>query len=466
MPTDSNRFSLDPDPDEMRRLGYRAVDLAVDWMKQLPSTPVARFPRSDILTPLVYEPLPRSSQSVDSGMDRFMHEFLPHATLVNHPRFFAYIPCPGSYIGALGSFLASVTNLFTSSWLGGAVAAQLEEQLLSWIREAIDLPPEFGGILTSGGSIANLSALAAARTRLEASDHHLGTIYLSTEAHFSIAKAARLLGIAEDRIRSLPIDSDQRLIPTQVDAAMRRDVDAGLRPMMLCATLGTTTTGAIDPIPELTEIAHQHRAWMHVDGAYGASIRLLPEYREATAGLSKADSITLDPHKWLYAPFESGCFLTRDMGALHAAFTADGEYMQDIPRDEINLFRRGPELTRGNRALKLWLLLRSVGVDALAEAIRKDIRLCALARDLIAEDPRLEVVTHPQLSVFCFAARESETVTRQLMEDILEDGFLMLSTSRVAGRYVLRLCVLNHRTTEGDIRESVERIRALIRIEH
>ena len=355
-------------------------------------------------------------------MSRFMHDYLPFATLVNHPRFFAYIPCPGSYVGALGSFLAGATNLFTSSWLGGAVAAQLEEQLLSWVREAIDLPPEFGGVLTSGGSIANLSGLAAARSRLDASQHHLGTVYLSTEAHFSVCKAARLLGIAEDRIRRLPVDTSQRLVPSQVDAAMAADVEAGLRPMFLCASLGTTTTGAIDPIPELAEITHRHGAWLHVDGAYGAAIRLLPEYREATAGLRQADSITLDPHKWLYAPFESGCFLTRDMEALDAAFTADGEYMQDIPRDEINLFRRGPELTRGNRALKLWLLLRSVGVDAMAEAIREDVRLCALAADLLAADERFEIVSAPQLSVFCFAARKSEDATTQLMEDIFLPG--------------------------------------------
>jgi len=457
-----DQHGVDPDPETMRQLGYRAIDLVVEWMERLPDAPVGRFPRSEILKPLVEEPLPNSGQPVVEGMEKFMHEYLPYATLVNHPRFFAYIPCPGSYVGALGSFLASATNLFTSSWLGGAVAAQLEEQLLSWVRQAVDLPAEFGGVLTSGGSIANLSALAAARTRLDAEEHHLGTVYLSTEAHFSVAKAAGLLGISDSRIRHLAIDNAQRLIPADVDAAMARDIDSGLRPMLLCASLGTTTTGAIDPIPELAEIAHRHGAWFHVDGAYGAATRLLPEYRKLTAGLSKADSITLDPHKWLYAPFESGCFLTRDMAALEAAFTADGEYMQDIPRDEINLFRRGPELTRGNRALKLWLLLRSVGIDAMADAIRKDIRLCALARDLIAVDSRFEVVTQPQLSVFCFAARESEAATKQLMEDILEDGYLMLSSSRVDGRYVLRFCVLNHRTTEQDIRNSVERIQSLL----
>ncbi len=462
MTTDTSHQSLDPDPEEMRRLGYRAVDLAVEWMQQLDTAPVARMPRSEVLEPLVAEPLPRTGAAVEAGMERFMHDYLPFATLVNHPRFFAYIPCPGSYIGALGEFLASTTNLFTGTWLGGAVAAQLEDQLLAWIREAVALPAEFGGVLTSGGSLANLSALAAARTRLPPADHARATIYVSDETHFSLTKAAGLLGFDAAQIRSLPVDASQRLLAAEVDAAMQADATAGRRPMLVCASLGTTTTGAIDPIGELATIAQRHDAWCHVDGAYGAAVRLLPEYREATAGLATVDSVTLDPHKWLYSPFESGCFLTRHLDVLEATFTADGEYMQDIPRDQINMFQRGPELTRGNRALKLWLLLRSVGVEALAAAIRKDIRLCALARDLLAEDPRLEIVTPPQLSVFCFAARESEATSQRLLEAILEDGFLMLSSSRVQGRYVLRFCVLNHRTQESDIRASVARIRQLL----
>lgn len=462
MTTEDGQHCLDPDPEEMRRLGYQAVDLVVEWMAKLPEAPVGRFPSSEILAPLVEEPMPRKGRPVEEGMQRFLHDYMPFATLVNHPRFFAYIPCPGSYIGALGSFLASATNLFTSTWIGGSVAAQLEEQLLSWIREAIHLPQEFRGVLTSGGSIANLSALAAARTRLPAEKQKLGIIYVSSEAHFSITKAAQLLDITPAQIRTLPVDSKQRLVPADVATAMAEDVAAGYHPLLLCASLGTTSTGAIDPLDELAEITQRYGAWFHVDGAYGAAVRLLPEYRDATAGLAKADSVTLDPHKWLYAPMESGCFLTRDMAALETAFTGDGEYMQDIPLDEINLFRRGPELTRGNRALKLWLLLRSVGLDKLTNAIRRDITLCHLACDLLSEDPDLEIVTPPQLSVFSFAAKKSEAITKKLMSDILEDGFLMLSSSQVDGRYVLRLCVLNHRTTEQDIRDSVERIRALL----
>jgi glutamate/tyrosine decarboxylase-like PLP-dependent enzyme len=398
-------------------------------------------------------------------MERFMHEYLGHATLVNHPRFFAYIPCPGSYIGSLGSFLAAATNLFTGSWLGGAVAAQIEVQLLDWIRVALGLPTGFGGVLTSGGSLANLSAIAAARTRLSDDRRAAATVYVGAAAHYSIAKAARLLGVPQARIRTLPSGADQRLRAESVEAILAADRDAGLRPMILCATLGTTTTGAIDPIDALADVALRQDVWLHVDGAYGAAAALLPEFRALAEALARADSITLDPHKWLYSPFESGCFLTRHLDALTAAFTAQGEYMQDIPPDEINMFQRGPELSRGNRALKLWLLLRSVGTDTLIAAIRKDIRLCQLAHDLLQQDPRVEIVSGPQLSMFCFAVGAGpagEAMGQRLMQDILEDGYLMLSSSRIDGRYVLRFCVLNHRTTDADIRGSVARIRKLL----
>ena len=449
---------LDPDPESMRRLGYRAVDLAVDWLAGLSDAPVARMPRADVLAPLVDEPLPTGSRPVEASMERFVHDFLPYATLVNHPRFFAYIPCPGSYIGALGSFLAASTNLFTGSWLGGAVAAQLEAQVVDWIRQAIDAPAGFAGALTSGGSMANLSALAAARTRIPITGRDLARIYLGTEAHHSIQKSARLLGFAEDATRIL-----DPFTPDALDRAMREDEERGAAPMLVAATLGTTTTGSIDPLDAIADVCERHDVWYHVDGAYGAAVALLPEWRDRIVGLRRADSITLDPHKWLYSPFECGCFLTRHLDALREAFATSGEYMQDIPRDEINFFERGPELSRGNRALKLWLLLRSVGVEAIADAIRKDLRLAALARDLLDEDPRIHIHGEPELSVVCFTIDGGEAAGARLMHDILEDGFLMLSTSRVAGTHVLRMCVLNHRTTEEDVRASVGRIRELIR---
>ncbi|MHC4816197.1 MAG: pyridoxal phosphate-dependent decarboxylase family protein [Planctomycetota bacterium] len=456
-------MSLDPDLAEMRRLGYRAVDRAVEHLAALGTVPVARPPKAEVLGPVVHEPLPTQGHGLEATIDRFFDRFLPHATLVNHPRFFAYIPCPGSFVGAVGQWLAAATNSFVGTWLGGSVMTQLEVLVLSWLRQLLKLPADYDGILTTGGSMANLCAIAAARTRIgELGNLASATIYTSEEAHYSVAKAARVLGFRPEHVRSLPVDEHQRLPVQLAGEAIEADKRAGLAPRLLCATLGTTSTGAIDPIPELADLCRQHDMWFHIDGAYGAAVALLPEHAQLAEMLQTADSLTLDPHKWLYAPFESGCVLTRHVDALRQAFAADAGYMQDIPREEVNFFERGPELSRGNRALKLWVLFRALGVEAIREAIRKDIKLCQLACELLRKDPRITIVTEPSLSMFSFRVPGGEAAGRKAVDRILEDGLLMLSSSRVNGEFVLRFCVVNHRTTEDDVRRSVARILQLI----
>lgn len=453
-------MSLDPDPTEMRRLGYHAVDRIVEHFATLGQLPVARPPKARILGPVVHEPLPETGHGLESSIDRFFDQILPHATLVNHPRFFAYIPCPGSFAGAVGEWLAAATNSFVGTWLGGSVMTQLEVEVLSWLRQLLQLPSDYDGILTTGGSMANLCAIAAARTRID--DLQNATVYTSEEAHYSVDKAARVLGFRSQNVRSLPVDEHLRLPVAAVQQAIAADKQAGLEPCCVCATLGTTSTGAIDPIHELAEVCRQHDIWFHVDGAYGAALALLPEQQSVAAMLQTADSLTLDPHKWLYAPFESGCILTRHLDALRQAFGADAGYMQDIPRHEVNFFERGPELSRGNRALKLWMLLRSLGVEAIRAAIRRDIDLCQLACEHLRKDSRIQIVTEPSLSVFSFKVDGGETAGRKAVERILADGFTMLSSSRVHGEFVLRFCVVNHRTTAQDVHQSVARILELI----
>ena len=449
-------MSLDPDLAEMRRLGYLAVDRAVEHLAALGQQPVARPPKAEVLGPVVHEPLTLQGHGLESTIDRFFDRILPHATLVNHPRFFAYIPCPGSFVGAIGQWLAATTNSFVGTWLGGSVMTQLEVEVLSWLRQLVRLPAGYDGILTTGGSMANLCAIAAARTRI--GDLASATIYTSEEAHYSVAKAARVLGFRPEHVRSVAVDPQQRLPVAAVQEAIAADKQAGLEPCLLCATLGTTSTGAIDPIPELAAICRKHDIWFHIDGAYGAALALLPEHPDLAEMLQTADSLTLDPHKWLYAPFESGCLLTKHTDALRRAFSADADYMQDIPREEVNFFERGPELSRGNRALKLWVLFRSLGSEPIREAIRNDIRLCKLACEQLRQDPRIKIVTEPSLSVFSFSVPGGEPAGRKLVDRILEDGFLTLSSSRVNGEFVLRLCMVNHRTTDEDVRQSVARI--------
>jgi len=455
-------MTIDPSPEEMRRLGHVLADRATDYLSDLGQRRVARRHDSQTLKLQVQEPLPRAPLGVEASLDLFFDQFMPSATLVNHPRFFAYIPGPGSFIGALGEWAAAITNCFVGTWLGGASMAQLELQTIDWLREAMGLPEPCEGIVTSGGSMANLSGIAAARSNACAPTDATLTLYTSCQAHYSIDKSAKLLGFPQENIRSVATDASQRLCVDALMSAIEKDRACGRTPFLVCATAGTTNTGAIDPLQEIADLCERQDLWLHVDAAYGGAVALLEEERSKLAGIERADSITLDPHKWLYTPFDCGCLLTRRVDALVNAFTAEGSYMQDVPREEVNFFERGPELSRGNRALKLWLLLRSVGIDTIAAAIGKDLQFCRLARELLAADPRVHIITEPSLSIFTFAIEGGESVNRDLFERILEDGYLMLSTTQVAGEYVLRLCFANHRTTEDDVRSSMQRILDLI----
>ncbi|MEM7205999.1 MAG: pyridoxal-dependent decarboxylase [Planctomycetota bacterium] len=451
-------MSLDPSPEEMRRLAHLLADLLVDQVTGLPAQRVsAGRVDSARMRELVDEPLPRAGLGIERSIRRFLDEILPHATRVNHPRFFAYVPGPGSFAGALGEWIAATTNLFVGTWLGGASMVQLELLALDWTRQAVGLPAGFEGIVTSGGSMATLGALAAARARAGGPDTAApGVVYTSDQAHYSAAKAARILAVPH--VRVLATDADQRLPATTVREAIAADRRAGLTPWCVIATAGTTSTGAIDPLPALADLCADEGVWLHVDAAYGGAVALADECRPLLEGMERADSVGLDPHKWMYVPFECGCLLVRDVAALRAAFGADAAYLQDLPEGEVHFYERGPELSRGNRALKLWLTLRAIGIEALASAVREDLRLCRLARDLIAADPRFEIVTEPSLSVFTFAVRDGDATTRALLERLLADGFVMLSSSRIHDRDVLRFCVANHRTSEDDIRAACAHI--------
>lgn len=455
---------IDPSPAEMRRLGYAVVDRVVDHLAELGDRRVATPAIPSELRELVAEPLPRSGQGTEDTLERFFDQILPRATLVNHPRFFAYIPGPGSYIGALGEFCAAATNLFVGTWLGGASMAQLESQTLGWLREAIGLGVEYDGVLTSGGSMANLGALAAARARARSRgiDPRNARIYIGAEAHYSVAKSAAVLGFDTEQCVRVPVDRDQRIDQAALRASLERDAAAGHPPLLLCATAGTTSTGATDPIDECAAICAERGMWLHVDGAYCAALALLDESTSLRRQLARADSITLDPHKWLYCPFECGTLLTRDIASLQAAFGGDANYMQDVPKDELNYFLRGPELSRGNRALKLWTLLRSVGIDAIAARIREDCRLAALAEELLAADPRVRIVTPTAMSVFSFAVDGGADAGTLLVQRLIEDGTTMLSSTRIHDEFVLRFCVANHRTTEEDVRRGVARVLELL----
>ncbi len=453
-------MSLDPELEEMRRIGHAAVDQAIAHLATLRDRRVMTPPVAADLQALLDEPLPRDGAGLDACLDRFFTAVLPRATLVNHPRFFAYVPGPGSFAGGIGELVAGLTNTFVGTWLGGAVMAQLEVQTLTWLRRAVGLDDLATGIITTGGSMANLGAIAAG---LGAGARDRAVVYVGEQGHYSLTKATRVLGLTDAQIRVIRADDHQRFDPIALAAAIAADRRAGREPRIVAATAGSTSTGAIDPLPAIADLCQREHLWLHVDAAYGGAIALLPAGRTALAGWQRADSVTIDPHKWFYAPFECGCLLVRDGSRLAAAFGGDGDYLQDIPRAETNFFTLGPELSRGARALKLWFLLRACGIDAIATHVQRDLDHCRLAHDLLAADPRIEILTPPRLSILTFARRDDDAATRALVGDLQRDGFTMLSSTMVRGRYAVRFCVANHRTTSADVTASVAHIRALLR---
>ncbi len=466
---DVDRVSLDPDAETMRRLGYELVDRMVDHFATLSDQRVAQRGTYAEFAGLVDEPLPDEPSDIESCFEFFFERVVPGMTRVNHPRFHAYIPCPSSFSGAMGEMLAAITNPFLGSWLGGATLSMLELTVLRWIAEMLGYEPRAAGILTSGGSMANLVGLAAARTKWGLDTLERGTIYVSREGHASVNKAAAILGFAPESIRTIRVDAQYRMDLDSLEQTIDEDRSNGRLPFFVAGNAGTTNTGAVDSLTGIADVCANKGLWFHVDAAYGGFAAITSEGRTLMNGIERADSLTLDPHKWLYCPMGVGCVLLRDAELLERAFSTHGNYLKDLPSDEVNFLERGPELSRPARVISVWMVIRSAGRQNLAKQIGEDLRLARLAAQLLAEDDRLEV-DEPVLSVVTFRHRprigesESDRGARdtELMEKTLDDGQLMLSTTILGEQNTLRLVVMNHRTTEADIRRSVKRIRDFV----
>ncbi|MEM1248344.1 MAG: aminotransferase class V-fold PLP-dependent enzyme [Acidobacteriota bacterium] len=451
------RRGLDPSPEEMRRWGYRLVDLLVDDLSSLGEQRVARAHAPNDFSQLD-EPMPLSEQPFDECLDFLEAHVMPGLTRVHHPRFHAYLPCSGTYVGALGNFLASGLNSFVGSWLGGGSMAHLELVVVRWLAEAIGYPTEGSGLLTSGGSMANLIGLGAGREFLGGDPQRI-IVYLSAQAHASCAKAAQTLGVPAQNLRTIDCDDSFRLRTDLLEQAILEDQVDGSTRAIVCANAGTTNTGAIDPLHAIADLCESHGAWLHVDGAYGAFAAAHPELRPLFQGLERADSVALDPHKWLYSPMGTGCIVFRRPGDAERAFAATGDYLRDTQKaGVVNFFDRGIELSRPARAVGVWLLIRSCGMERLRQEILEDVRLARLAEELLASVPQFEIVEPAQLSVvaFRFTGHRSSEKAQELMDATLREGEIMVSTTELRGETVVRFVVMNHRTTEEQVRRSVE----------
>ncbi len=443
------------DRETMRELGYRTVDLLVEWLED-PEAPPLRRARASEMRARLSGPLAAEGTPFEEILATLARDVLPFGSRVFHPSFFAFIPGSGTWPGALGDLIASAANVYAGSWMESAGVSQLELEVTRWFGEWVGLPPSGGGILVSGGSAANTTALACARERLAGAMAPNLVAYLPDQAHSSLARAARVLGFGPAQLRVLPVDDEHRLRPRVLAGAMEADAAAGLRPLFAVASGGSTNTGSVDPLAELASIAHEHGAWFHVDAAYGGFAALTERGRAQLAGIELADSITLDPHKWLYQPFECGCLLVRDAADLNAAFAMAPDYLRDSQpgEEEVNFADRGLQLTRTSRALKIWISLRYFGLDAFRAAIDRSLDLAELARRRVEASPVLELAAPPSLGIVCLRRRfddDEDDRNAGLVAALERSGIGLVSTTRLRGRCAIRLCPLNHTSTEEDV---------------
>ena len=410
--------------EEMREIGYQVIDMLVDYYQDRADRPVAEKLDHEALDAILGEPLPRAGMPWREALAQFERQVVDSSNRVDHPRFFAYIPLANNFIGVMADALAAGYNIFNAVWRQGPGAAQIERLTVNWLRQIFGLPQEAGGTFVSGGSAANLTALAVAREIQLQGDTSAAVAYCSDQIHFAISRGMRLLGFAPAQLRKLPSDDHFRLPLKRLRAAIAEDRAAGKRPFCVIASAGTTNTGAVDPLNDLADFCLLEDLWLHVDGAYGAPAMLTEQGARTLAGLQRVDSLALDAHKWLFQPIECGAVLVRDRRWLPQTFSETGEYLKDMRSEgeELNFMYQGIQLTRQFRALKLWLSFKVFGLDAIGEAIAAGFENAELAQQLLRAAGCWEIVTPAQMAILTFRyqpANGDAALANQVTQDLV-----------------------------------------------
>jgi aromatic-L-amino-acid/L-tryptophan decarboxylase len=447
--------------DDFRRLAAQVMDLAAEYLARIDSRPIFPDTTGEQTLRLFQAVLPEEGQG--AKVFTALPEVIAHSRAQNG-RFFGYVLGSGEPVGAIADLLVSVLNQNVTAWRSAPAAVTLERTVVSWLAEAIGCTG-FQGNLTGGGSPANLMGLAIAREAKAPANERGVTarhcmVYASDEAHMSIAKSVALLGIGKENLRLIPTDRRFRMLPASLERAIQDDKSAGRIPVAVVASAGTVNTGAIDPFPQIATIARRHNLWLHVDGAYGALAAIAAP--EKFKGLDSADSISLDPHKWLFQSLDCGCLLYRDASAAPRAFSHSGDYAKSLSSDPIEgfaFFEESLELSRRFRALRLWLSLRYHGMRAFRETIRQNLQQAARLGAAISAHPEFELLAPIELSAVCFRHKpkkidNDEDLNRYnsaILKGLIARGRVYLSNATVRGKFALRACIVNHRTTEADV---------------
>ena len=453
---------------EMRELGYSMVDALVEHFVTLKDKPVTRTASRSAMEHEFQKGFPQQGGSFDEVFAEVRERIFTNIMHLDHPRFFAFISSPSNFVSVMAEALIAGHNAFAGTWLEAAGPGQVELNTIDWLCGLIGLPPSAGGLFVSGGSVANLTALAVARNVRLGNRIADAAVYFSDQTHSSVERALRVLGFSQEQMRRLPSDGLFRLDLQALEGAILEDRALGKRPFCVIANAGTTNTGAVDPLPALAECCAREKLWLHADGAYGAAAVLCERGKEILNGLGLAHSLCLDPHKWLFQPYEIGCVLVRDAKHLKDTFHILPEYLRDVVQgeEEINFCDYGIQLTRSFRALKLWMALKIFGVEAFTNAVAKGFYLAEYTQNAVESFKEFEIVTPAQMAVVTFryvvpglSERQVDDINEKIVNAIIRDGFAMISSTILKGRRVLRMCTINPRTTEEDIRKTVELIK-------
>jgi len=465
-------MSNDMDPEAFRKEAHRIADWIADYFAAPDRYPVLSRVRPGEIRAALPSSAPEHGESFDAIFSDFERVIMPGITHWNHPGFFAYFAISGSAPGVLAEFLSAALNVQAMLWRTSPAATELEEVTLAWLRQLIGLPDSFDGVIYDTASITTLHALAAARevavpgVRSRGlsgrTEIHRLRVYCSEHAHSSVDKAVILLGLGHEALRRIEADAEFRMRPDALAAALDEDRRNRFIPIAVVATAGTTSATSVDPLGTVAAICSRERVWLHVDAAYAGVAAMLPEYQSLLKDAASADSLVLNPHKWLFTPFDLSVLYCRRMDALRAAFSLTPEYLKTSESSDVrNLMDTGIQLGRRFRALKLWMVLRHFGAAGIRERLTEHIRLARLFARWVDESPEFERTAPVPFSVVCFRARATDEFNAALLDRLNASGEVFLSHTKLAGRYTLRLAIGNLHTTERHVARAWQLIQQL-----
>lgn len=485
--TPSQRSLGDMDVEEFRKAAHKVADLMADYLERLRGYPVYPDVRPGATADQLPAAPPRAPEPLDAILDDYLRLIEPNITHWQHPHFLAYFPSVASGPGILGEWLAAGLNSNVMFWRNAPASTELEQRMVEWLRALLGLPGSFDGMFTDTASVSSLLSLVAARHAvpgLDARDRGLAgrpeigrlRMYVSAESHMSIEKGAIVAGIGREGVRKVRVDDRYRMEPAALRDAVRQDRAEGWTPFCVVATLGTTSSTSVDPAGALADICAAEGLWLHVDAAYGGAMALVPEYREILDGWERADSIVVNPHKWMFTPFDASLLLFRDADRFRDAFSLVPEYLRTPDATGVRNYNEyGIQLGRRFRALKMWTLLRWFGADGLAARIREHVRLAREFADWVEADPDWELLAPVPMATVCFRHRPAEVAGREdaravrveldrrneeILSRINRGGEFYLSHTKLRDRFTLRVAIGNPRTVPEDLERCRELLRA------